>query len=750
MPRPLSDKEIQDFVKSIDCNDDGYVSYQEIERKLDDVAREIDPVPKKHHLHHHERKASDRHRFLRSVLGTEKDRIPNDEFAKKVREWDVPSLEQDKQKDKDASNFLASLSWWRRLRAWWSVEGPQVCFLAVVVAMQLAFGIWQLVKYLTTSPYRQGWGWGVVLAKTSAGALYPTMFFLVLSMSRWFATFARHSYHISRFINWDRSQSFHIKISIAAMVLATLHVVGHLAGSFVFGSMASRQDVVASVFGQEMSYSDYIASRPGWTGLTALGCFYLIGALSMPQVRQWSHEIFQLTHLLMFPMIAMLIVHGTRGIFQWPMLGYFLALPTLLVTVERVRRVLLGFKKIPAQFIMLDDETVEITMSISKISWLPYEAGQYILLQVPQISFFQWHPFTVSQVFEGKARVHIKVDGDWTEKLKDFAKEGKELTHVGIDGPFGVSCHVRYGINVAEAYSLQAPAQRFYDFDYTIVVGAGIGVTPFSGILSHMQHAEDDQWRNIRRTGRPISRSSRPRNSKSHSRKSKSHSRSDSRARSTSEKAGDRGQLEYHNALRYRRCDFHWIVKSKNNLLWFSDLLNEISLSHITYPSFYRRVASNQRSTTFTAHELEQRQRQEGKSKHNPNLDIRITTHVTQKRKNIATHVYRHLLEAHRTPSHPKSSLTGLINPTEFGRPDLAGILYEHYEDMLELASKRKRAEGERLAESVEEKKRRVGVFFCGPPVIGEELAARCEELMLRGRSDGSGLEYRFMIEVFG
>ena len=450
MPQPLSDKEIQEFIKSIDFNNDGYVSYQEVERKLDDVANELDPVPKKHHLHHHDRKAGDRHSFLRSVLGTDKDRVPNDEFAKAVREWQVPSLEQVKQKDKDASGFSQRLSWSRRVRAWWSVEGPQVCFLGLVVAMQLAFGIWQLVKYLTTSPYRDGWGWGVVVAKTSAGVLYPTMFFLVLSMSRWFATFARHSYHLSQFINWDRSQSFHIYISITAMALATLHVIGHFTGSFVFGSMASRQDVVSSVLGQEMSYGDYVASRPGWTGITAPGCFYLIGAFGMPQVRKGNYEVFQLAHLLMFPVIAMLMVHGSRGIFQWPMLGYFLAFPTLLVIIERGRRLLLGFKKIPAHLVVLDDETVEITMSIPKTHWFPYEAGQYILHQVPQVSFFQWHPFTISTVSDGEAQVHIKADGDWTERLRDFGKEGKELTHVGIDGPFGLSRAITEAMDLAK------------------------------------------------------------------------------------------------------------------------------------------------------------------------------------------------------------------------------------------------------------------------------------------------------------
>ena len=246
-----------------------------------------------------------------------------------------------------------------------------------------------------------------------------------------------------------------------------------------------------------------------------------------------------------------------------------------------------------------------------------------------------------------------------------------------------------------------------------------------------MQYAEDDQWRNIRRaSGASSSRSS-------------VSGQPGSRTHTTAKDSNDAEKPEAHDPLRHRRCDFHWIVKSKNNLLWFSDLLNEISISHFT---------PIEHSPIFQTHNPEQRQRgkNEIKRKSNPNLDIRITTHVTGKRKKIATHIYRHLLEAHRTPSHPNSPLTGLINPTAFGRPDLAAILHNHYEDMLRLAAERKRAAGESLDNGMEEKKRRVGVFFCGPPVIGEEMAARCEELTLRGRADGSGLEYRFMVEVFG
>ena len=44
--------------------------------------------------------------------------------------------------------------------------------MAFVISLQLGMDLWQLIKYLN-EPYRGAFGWGVVLAKTSAGVLYP-------------------------------------------------------------------------------------------------------------------------------------------------------------------------------------------------------------------------------------------------------------------------------------------------------------------------------------------------------------------------------------------------------------------------------------------------------------------------------------------------------------------------------------------------------------------------------------------------
>ncbi|KAF1847908.1 uncharacterized protein K460DRAFT_279063 [Cucurbitaria berberidis CBS 394.84] len=660
----LTDEEISNFIDDLDHDNNGSVDYWELERKLDEVHKEIQPKAQPHNLHHGSRSDEARHEFLRSVIGTREDHIKRDDFAKCVKTWEIPSLEQDRKEAKDEDDYLKQMSIYRQARAYWAVKGPEIAFLGLVLAFMIAFGVWQLVKYVTHEKYTPAFGWGVVISKTCAGVLYPTFFFLILSMSRWFSTFLRRFYFISRFINWDLSQSFHIKMSIVALLFATLHAIGHLGGSFVFGSMASRQDAVAVIVGHDgvpRSYMDYVRSVPGWTGMTSLACFYLLAFMSMPQIRKWSYEVFQLGHFLMFPIIGLMMAHGTAGLLQWPMFGYWLAFPTLLVIFERGWRFFLGFRPIVADIELLDEETVAITAQVPTHRPWDYKAGQYVFVQVPQISRFQWHPFTVSTCINNTMGVHVKADGDWTNKLRDMAQRGRRTTiKIGLDGPFG------------------APAQRFYDYNYSMVFGAGIGVTPFSGVLTDLQHHELQRGTS-----------------------------GDTSTESSDEVA--KGHSPY---IDHRRVDFHWMVRDKNNLLWFSDLLNEVS-----------RTQDLNRS----------------------HLDIRIKTYVTQKRKQISQHVFRWLLEKHRTDECPQSPITGLVNPTYFGRPDVRAILEEHYTDMCKVLSERVNEKDDRKRGEV-----KVGVFFCGPPVIGQQLADQCSQMTAKARTEGRKVEYRFMVEVFG
>ena len=111
-------------------------------------------------------------------------------------------------------------------------------------------------------------------------------------------------------------------------------------------------------------------------------------------------------------------------------------------------------------------------------------AGQYIFISCPEISYFQWHPFTLTSAPEEDfLSVHIRIVGDFTGALakacgcdfgsndKDLAeKDGgfvvppinKILPRVMVDGPFG------------------SASEDFLKYETVLLVGAGIGVTPFA------------------------------------------------------------------------------------------------------------------------------------------------------------------------------------------------------------------------------------------------------------------------------
>ncbi|KAK4501914.1 hypothetical protein PRZ48_007723 [Zasmidium cellare] len=693
---PLNDDEINAFFDDLDRDKDGYVTFDEIEKKLHEVHEELAPTLQKHHLLHPDRRdpekqvghsEADEHIFLSGLLPSCSTKINREDFIESIKKLQVPSQKQtdSNNQDKEDQDQEHRLPFRRRLRAYFAVHGPNILFTTLVVALQLGIGLWQMVIYIKNPLARAALGWGVIVAKACAGVLYPTLMFMLLSMSRHLATFLRRNYALSRFINWDFSQKFHIYMSICGLFFASLHAIGHLTGSMLYGSRPAQQDDVARYLGPDSvprPYIVYVRSLPGWTGITALGLFWIISLLSMPFIRKRYYEIFQLGHLLMFPMIGLLCAHGTAALLQKPMLGYWLAFPACLVILERSLRVVRGFVSVPAKMKVMDNDAVVLTCKHPQGKDWRYSAGQYILLQVPKISFFQWHPFTISSCRGDELQVHIKVDGDWTESLRDKLPEDENI-RVGIDGPFG------------------APAQRFYDYDYSIIVGGGIGITPFSAVLTDLEEhytQERDPWEHRRRS-RSVSRPN-------------IRSRPGSRSRRTSQATtpvGSEDEVTEKNTLSQRprnperRVDFHWTVREKNNLLWFSDLLNR---------------------AIVRAEPLAK----QGK------LDLNINTHITAKRKNISTHVFRYLLDGYRTQSAPYSALTGLKQRSHFGRPDFDAILEKHFNDLVE--------------DGIKEKK--VGVFYCGAPVVGEILSDKCHELTAKARDMGLRIRYDFLMEVFG
>lgn len=125
---------------------------------------------------------------------------------------------------------------------------------------------------------------------------------------------------------------------------------------------------------------------------------------------------------------------------------------------------------------------------------MKYVAGQWLFLQVPEISAFQWHPFTISSAPDDPyLSIHVRQVGDFTralgERLGATPSLTASLTEKGKSDDFVDITQVRSStglplVRIDGPYG--APAQDVFSCDVAILIGAGIGVTPFSSILKNI------------------------------------------------------------------------------------------------------------------------------------------------------------------------------------------------------------------------------------------------------------------------
>lgn len=123
-----------------------------------------------------------------------------------------------------------------------------------------------------------------------------------------------------------------------------------------------------------------------------------------------------------------------------------------------------------------------------------YKAGQWLFINVPSVSGFQWHPFTITSCpFDPYISIHVRQVGDFTKALASAVgagpdqqklydeldpmgmyevalQNGEVMPKIRIDGPYG------------------APAEDVFENDVSILIGTGIGVTPWAAILKNLWH----------------------------------------------------------------------------------------------------------------------------------------------------------------------------------------------------------------------------------------------------------------------
>ncbi|XP_050289052.1 ferric reduction oxidase 7, chloroplastic-like [Quercus robur] len=264
-------------------------------------------------------------------------------------------------------------------------------------------------------------------------------------------------------IPFEQATRYHVWLGHLTMLLFTLH------GLFY----AIAWTIEGHILDEMFQWVDLGVSH--FPGIISLAVGLLMWMTSLHPVRKKKFELFFYTHQLYVIFIVFLALHVGHFLFCVSAGGIFLFI------LDRFLRFCQSRKTVDIISIKcLSCGTVELVLS--KPANLQYNALSFIFLQVRELSWLQWHPFSVSSSpLDGKYHlsVLIKVIGEWTEKLRG-----------NILNSFEADLHLRPQTKITASvegpYGHELPYHLMYE--NLILVAGGVGISPFLAILSDILH----------------------------------------------------------------------------------------------------------------------------------------------------------------------------------------------------------------------------------------------------------------------
>ncbi|KAK2448209.1 ferric reduction oxidase [Trifolium repens] len=273
-----------------------------------------------------------------------------------------------------------------------------------------------------------------------------------------------------RFIDipFEHATKYHVWLGHLTMVLFTLHGLFYSIEWLIEGRLIREL----------LEWKDIgVANLAGVISLVA-GLFMWV--TSLPGVRKWNFEMFFYTHQLYVVFIVFMALHIGDFIFAMA------AGPIFLFVLDRFLRFCQSRRTVNViSSRCLPCGTVE--MVLSKPQNLRYNALSFIFIQVRELSWLQWHPFSVSSSpLDGNNHIAvlIKVLGKWTGRLRET------ITDVDASEDLSVKPNTVVTASVEGPYGHEVPYHLMYE--NLILVAGGIGLSPFLAILSDILHRVRD------------------------------------------------------------------------------------------------------------------------------------------------------------------------------------------------------------------------------------------------------------------
>uniref|UniRef100_A0A8C9ALZ4 NAD(P)H oxidase (H2O2-forming) n=1 Tax=Prolemur simus TaxID=1328070 RepID=A0A8C9ALZ4_PROSS len=321
---------------------------------------------------------------------------------------------------------------------------------------------------------------GIILSRGTAASVSFMFSYILLTMCRNLITFLRETF-LNRYIPFDAAVDFHRLIAATAIVLTVLHSASHVMNVFLFS--ISPLSVLSCLFpalfhddGSEFPQKYYwwfFQTIPGLTGVLLLLVLAIMYVFASHHFRRCSFRGFWLTHHLYILLYVLLIIHGSYALIQPPRFHIFFLVPALIYAGDKL--VSLSRKKVEISVVKAELLPSGVThLRFQRPQGFEYKSGQWVRIACLALGTTEYHPFTLTSApHEDTLSLHIRAAGPWTTRLREIyspptGDRCARYPKLYLDGPFG------------EGH------QEWHKFEVSVLVGGGIGVTPFASILKDL------------------------------------------------------------------------------------------------------------------------------------------------------------------------------------------------------------------------------------------------------------------------
>ncbi|KAH6814591.1 ferric reductase-like transmembrane component family protein [Perilla frutescens var. frutescens] len=381
--------------------------------------------------------------------------------------------------------------------------------------MNVSLFSWKLNQYQHRAAF-QVLGYCLCFAKAAAETVKFNMALILLPVCRRTLTRLRETF-LGRVIPFDDNINFHKLVAVEVMLGTVVHIIMHCSCNFVKISTCPK-DQFDAVFGpvfnyQQPTYMDLMGSVVGVTGIVMILLMLYAYILASHSFRRnvvklpgaFHHlagfNSFWYAHHLLAVVYILLIIHGFFLFLttEWykKTTWMYVAVPMLIYTTERILTLYDRNYKVDINKAVIYTGNV-LALYMSKPPGFRYKSGMYLFVKCPDLSNFEWHPFSITSAPDDDyLSVHIRTLGDWTTELKKrfekacepqttkpirgnlvrmetkaYSKAPQEFPKIVVKGPYG------------------APAQDYKKYDILLLVGLGIGATPFISIIKDIVNNE--------------------------------------------------------------------------------------------------------------------------------------------------------------------------------------------------------------------------------------------------------------------